>query len=177
MQHLDRPQQLLYLLARLASTLVVVSGLLVIVGWIIDDPFLRGGFSPSGITVKTNAGIAMLCCGLSLSLQCFNISVQTLRVARFLAVIAIVIGALTLAEHLFGWDLRIDQLLFHEPPGASATVSPNRMGPPATLMFILGGVALLLLQNSGARRAPRFDFSTPMAAVVLFIGIIPSLGF
>ncbi len=177
MQHLDRPQQLLHLLARFASAVVVLSGLLVIIGWVIDNPLLRGRFSPSGITVKTNAGIALLCCGLSLGLQCFNASPRTLRVARFLAVIALVIGALTFAEHLFGWNLQIDQLLFKEPPGASATVSPNRMGPPATLMFIFSGLALLFLQNSGARRAPRFDFSTPLAAVVLFMGIIPSLGF
>ena len=67
-----------------------------------------------------------------------------------------VIAALTFAEHLSGADLGIDQQLFDEPPGASATASPGRMGPPASLSFTLAGAALLLLdvRTRGGRVHP-----------------------
>src|SRR3954468_22166297 len=65
MQQLDSSRRFLYLLARCAAIFVAAAGVSVLVGWIVDNPFLRGGFSPEGITVKTNAGIGILCCGLS----------------------------------------------------------------------------------------------------------------
>ena len=55
------------------------------------------------------------------------------------------IGLLTLSEHVLGWNLHIDQLLFTEPAGALATNSPGRMGITASTDFVLFGAALLLL--------------------------------
>ena len=52
------------------------------------------------------------------------------------------LGALTLSEHLFGWNLGIDQLLATEVPGVARTASPNRMGPPASLSMTLLGLAV-----------------------------------
>jgi len=177
MQQLNRPRYFLYLLARLAAALVTAAAAMVIIGWIIGHPLLRSGVLPPGIIVKTNTGIALLFCGLSLGLQCFQVSRSVLRIARTLAFLALLLGALTLSEHIVGWNLGIDQLFFKESPGAVVTTSPNRMGPPSSLMFILSGLALLLLQNSGTRRLPKRDFASPLAAVVLVIGILCSLGF
>src|SRR5258706_11594215 len=145
MQPLDPQRYFLFRLARLAAALVTISGLAVIVGWIFNHPFLRGGFSPTGILVKTNSGIGLLCCGLALALQCFSNHKITLRISQAFASIALLIGALTLSEHIFGWNLGIDQLIFKEPAGDIATASPNRMGPPASVCFILSLIALLLL--------------------------------
>jgi signal transduction histidine kinase/CheY-like chemotaxis protein len=177
MQQLDRQRRFLYRLARCAAATVTAAGLAVIIGWIIDHPFLRGGFSPAAITVKTNAGIALLCCGLSLALQCFEIPRWALRLAQSLALLAFVLGALTLCEHLTDLDLGIDQLLFSEPAGQAATASPNRMGPPGCIMFMMAGVALLLLQSSSARQAPKRDLATPLAATIACIATISTLGY
>src|SRR6185436_8348764 len=177
MQQLDRPRRFLHLLARGAAALVAIAGLGVIIGWILGQPHLRAGLFPAGINVKTNTGVALLCCGLSLLIQCSSASRLPLRIARALAVLAILIGTLTLSEHVVGWDLRIDQLLFRESAGEIATVSPNRMGPPASISFTLSGLALLLMQSSGARPNPRRDLSTPLAIVVLILGLIASLGY
>src|SRR5258705_9453536 len=51
------------------------------------------------------------------------------------------------------------------------------MGPPASVCFILSGIALLLLQKSGAQKPPKRDISTPLAATVAFIALIPTLGY
>lgn len=57
------------------------------------------------------------------------------------------IGIATFSQHLFGWNLGIDQLLFVEPPGAAATASPRRMRPPASACFTLASIALVLLHG------------------------------
>jgi len=176
MQH-DPLRHRLHQLSRIAATLVTLSGLAVVIGWITNHPFLRGGFSPAGIYVKANTGIALLCCGVSLGLQTLTNSKTALRVAQFLAAFVLLLGTLTLSEHIIGWNLGIDQLLFKEPAGQAATVSPNRMGPPASACLILTGLALLLLQKSGAHGPPRRDFSTPLAASAAFIGVISTLGY
>src|SRR6267143_2123160 len=157
MQELDAARHRFHQLARIAATLVTLSGLAVVIGWIIKNPFMRGGFSPAGIYVKANTGIALLCCGISLGLQCFSNSRTAHRIAQVLAAFVLVLGALTLSQHIVGWNLGIDQLLFKEPAGQAATASPNRMGPPASTCFILTGLALLLLQKSGAQGPPKRD--------------------
>src|SRR5688572_9458484 len=107
MQHLDPPRRFLHRRARCAALLLSVSALVVIIGWIFDEPWLRGGFSPGGITVKANAGIALLCCGLSLGIQCFRVPRPLVRMAQALALLALSIGTLTFSQHLFGWELGI----------------------------------------------------------------------
>jgi hypothetical protein len=73
-------------------------------------------------------------------------------VRPFAALISL-LGALTLVEHLAGINLGIDTLLFDEAPGAVATTAPGRMGPPASISFLLLGAGLLLLGGGGARAA------------------------
>src|ERR1043165_5368553 len=107
MQQLDPPRRFLLLLARCAAAIVAAWGVAVILGWVLDNPELRGGFSPGGITVKTNAGIAFFCCGLALAFQSFRSNSFLIRIAHALAAVAMLLGALTLFEHLSGWDLGI----------------------------------------------------------------------
>ena len=82
------------------------------------------------------------------------------------------IGALTLSEHLVGWNLGIDELLASEPAGALATMSPNRMGPPASTSNVLLGVALCLGSTSRWRA-----LSHVLAFVTCVIAALPLMGF
>jgi signal transduction histidine kinase len=72
------------------------------------------------------------------------------RLAQACAVAVALLGLLSLSEWIFGWDLGIDQLLFHETAGAFGTPRPALMAPITALEFLLLGLALLLL-----------DFETP----------------
>ena len=124
----------------------VVAGL-ALWGWIADIHSFKTIYGP--ITMKTNAAIGLLLCGISLI---------ALRWSRGLsagcAAVAGILGALTLVEHVTGVDLHIDQLLAVEAPGAAATASPNRMGPIAATGFVLACVSLACLA-SGTTRAVR----------------------
>lgn len=135
--------------SRAASVFVMLVGALVLAGWLFDIDGFKGIYGD--ITMKANAALSLLLAGASL--WALNMNEQRTRARRaghVCAAFVALAGALTLSEHVVGWNLRIDQLLFTEAAGALATTSPGRMGPPASTCFTLTGVALLLLY---ARRA------------------------
>ncbi len=139
-----------FLSARALAAAALGIGSIGLLGWILDSDALKS-FLASSVTLKTNAALCFLFCGAALWISSYEDARRwQMRSARGLAAGAAALGALTLTEHIFGVNLGIDQLLFAEHPGATATASPNRMGPPASLCFALSGAALLLL-DSGPR--------------------------
>jgi diguanylate cyclase (GGDEF)-like protein/PAS domain S-box-containing protein len=131
-------------LTRSAAALICSIGLSVIVGWVFDVEALKGVF-PGFVSMKVNAAVAFVSAGLSLWLLPEAHGRRGAR--RFVegsALFILLIGALTLIEYLFGWNLGIDELLFTEPSGAVGTSSPGRMGFNTAVNFVLIGSALLL---------------------------------
>jgi signal transduction histidine kinase len=141
---------------------------MVLVGWTLQMPVLTGLFGT--ITMKTNAAISLLLCGMAVLL------IDRLRlVGGSLGVVAAGIGAVTLAEHVTGWDAGIDQALFTEAAGALATASPNRMGVNASISVMLGGTALLLLATRRPRAiaiGQRLSFAGVTLALLALAGYI-----
>jgi signal transduction histidine kinase/CheY-like chemotaxis protein len=140
--------------------------LVALAGWIVGLEELR---AVGGIAVKANASIALLLVGVALLFagrdrRAFSITAQILG-----ALSALIAGA-TLSQHLFGWDLGIDQLLFPEAPGALGTASPGRMGPPAATNIFLAGIAVVLLE--AGRRGARWYAQ----AIALAVSPVPLLG-
>lgn len=156
------------------ASLVTLFGFLVLLGWLLDLNVLKGGLA-AGITVKTNCGLAFLLSGVTLLLY---IQTEDRRdgsaIGRALGLAVFAIGASTLSQHLFSWDLGIDQLLFDEPRGEAATTSPNRMGPPASISFTLLGIAFLLLHSGNAARR---ELATKVALSVGLFALLPLLGY
>ena len=154
-------------LSRAAGVLLALLGALVLLGWRLDVPILMG--PGPGITMKANTAIAFILAGASLLLvEPGRRWPAFARTGQMLALGAGAIGAATLSQHLFGWNLGIDELLFTEAPGAAATMSPGRMGPPAALSFLLAGSSLLLVH------ARRSDGLVQLASAA--IGLIALLG-
>jgi signal transduction histidine kinase len=127
-----------------AGTFAAAVGALALTGWALDMDVLKG--AGGAITMKPNAALGLVVCGLSLRAY-----VSSRRAVRWLSpVLALVggaIGILTLSQHLFGWDLGIDELLFIEAPGSPATASPGRMGPVGSSSLAAAGVALLVMRR------------------------------
>ncbi len=134
-------------LARVGSTAIAVAALLVIVGWLTDSPDLRSLRLP-GPNLKTNAAVALLSAALANLLLIPPAGPWRQRTGMLLALVTSAIGGLTLLQHLLGLDLGIDQLLATEPPGAFATISPNRMGPPSATASLGLGLSLLLIDRA-----------------------------
>ncbi|MDO9537725.1 MAG: PAS domain-containing protein [Thermoplasmata archaeon] len=124
------------------------------------------------LTVKANTALLMIFAGSALLLLAVKDALGWRRRAgALLSTLIFLIGSLTLSEHLFGWNLGIDQLLAKEAPGAISTVSPNRMGPPASVCNIIIGAALLLVSFRRLTAVPY------MGLAVCIINIIPAVGF
>ena len=155
-----------------SAVVVTLAGCTGLAGWIFDLELLKGLFS-GGITMKANAALCLLLAGLALFLSLDGR--PSLRwPAGILGAVVAIVGGLTFGQHVFGWDLGIDQLMFSEPPGAAGTMKPGRMGPPASLSFLLGGISLLLLDVRTRRgHAPA---QWPALGVAL-IASLPLLGY
>jgi len=138
-----------------ACALGLVIGSLSLLGWIFDNHLLKSGLT-NQVTIKANTA-------LGLCLLAFSVLVVLLRVAgplwrrmaRAASAFVVVLGLVTLSQHIVGWDAGIDQLLFREGAGALATASPGRMGPPACISFMLLGMGCLLADSrTAAGRSP-----------------------
>src|SRR5690606_16239188 len=127
----------------------------------------------SPITMKANAALAFIATGVALWL-----SLDPMRrfgnLRSMTAVFAATVGGLTLLEHLTGWNIGIDQLLFREPAGEPATASPGRMGQPASSSFLCVGLGLLLLDRRV--RAHHYPFRyLPLIATT--ISLVSTVGY
>ncbi len=128
----------------------------------------------SSITIKTNSALCLLLLGTSLSLVATDGSDATRRwLARVLAAVAVLVGALTLSENVTGWDFGIDQLLAVEAPGALGVLSPNRMGMPGSIGMLLAGGSVLILSDRYRRSA---HAAQALALGVFVIGLVSSIG-
>ncbi len=122
---------------------MLLLGGLALSGWIFDINGLKSIYGP--ITMKANAAICLMLVAASVwALPRRNQSLYE-TLGQACAIAAGLIAFLTLSEHVTGFDLHIDQLLFSEAPGALATTSPNRMGITSSSCLTIFSVSLLFL--------------------------------
>jgi diguanylate cyclase (GGDEF)-like protein/PAS domain S-box-containing protein len=130
---------------------VAVMGCLVLFGWAFHIEWLKiivSGDRP----LKPNTALSFVISGTSLWLLLPGESRTRKRhIAHFLALLVTFIGAATMSEYLFGLNLWIDELLFNDPAGATATSLPGRMSVTSTATFLAIGLALLLLDRKTRR--------------------------
>lgn len=158
-------------IARVAGGCVIAVGLLVLAGWVFDIPFLKGPV-PGLVQMKADTAIGFLALGVALVLTTGEQSARSRRVARVLAGLAILIGAITLAEYLLGRNLGLDQLLFRDSSSVH-TVDPGRLAPQTAINFVLLGFALVLLSKDGAKSR----LVGPLTGISFVIGLFAVIGY
>ena len=147
----------------------MVIGLVVFAGWLFDVSDLKTIYAD--ITMKANTAVSLMLAGLSLFLLS-STGKSSRTIALGAAIACGVIGLLTLSEHIVGWDLHIDQLLFTEQPGALATISPGRMGITASSCFILLSTSMVLLHLGKA-----FTVVRTLTIIATLFSLIPVVGY
>lgn len=156
----------------------ILLGSLVLAGWALDVTALKSVF-PGLVTVKANTALGFVLAGVSLwLLRTEGVSGRRRQVAHACAAVVALLGLLTLGEHVLGWDLGIDQLLFREGPGAAGTSAPGRTSPNAAFGFLLIGIALLLLDvetRGGGRPAQALAAATALVSLLGYAYGVPSL--
>lgn len=130
------------------AAVVIVGGVLSIVGWVKTDARLIDWFA-AGITIKFNTAVGLTSAGLALLLAAFS---PKLKIpSSIFALLALLIGSLTILQYSLGVNFGIDTLFFNEPAGSPATTSPGRMGMPAATALTLIGTALIILNYQTLR--------------------------
>jgi PAS domain S-box-containing protein len=151
------------------SLYAVVGALVSLAGWTFDVPRLAD-WGSNGIATLPNTAVALAATGLSLAFA----RVERYRAARNLAVLPTLLAILTLIEHLSGVNLGIDTLILpNRVWGVTATVTPGRMGPPASLALTLLGAGLLILSSGRGRRyVPWLGAAAAAVALLTMTGYI-----
>ena len=164
----------LQLASRLACSLAILTGGLVLAGWLLDIAALKSVF-PGLVTMKANTALAFMLAGGSLwLLQREPTTRLRLRIARAAALLVILIGFLTLSEYFSGRDFGIDQLLFTESTeGLIGTSHPGRMAPASAISFLLIGLALFLLDMPRGQLFARWlTLATGLFSLISLVGYL-----
>ena len=131
-------------LVRAISAIVIVIGVLVLIGWVSGIEILARGH-PHSSPMRFNAALCLVVAGGGLWLTRTEGSKWRLKLARFCGVFIFTLAFLTLAEHAFGWDLHIDQLLWKDNWSQSQM---GRMAPITAISFCLAGIFFILYRAS-----------------------------
>jgi PAS domain S-box-containing protein len=138
--------------SKMLSLVGICIGVAALLGWILGIETLKR-VHPDLVTMKANTAICLILMGAAVWLsseeqpQPFR-----LHLARILAFVIVIVGALTFSEYVFGVDVGIDQVIFQESHESAGQSIPGRMGPASALIFMLLGGAVLMLDVRVGRR-------------------------
>ena len=160
--------------SRLAASVTIALGALVLIGWLLDIAFLKSVYA-NFVTMKANAALCFLLLGVSLWI--FHLedgaSIRK-RLVTLSAAVPVVIAGVTLLESAMGMQSGIDNMLFSDIPGALHTSFPSRMAPTDAINFLLLGVAMLF---AGMPKTERLHPTEILAASAFIIALFPFTGY
>jgi hypothetical protein len=149
-------------LAIVLGAYAVLGGLLSFFGWPLDVPRLTDWLN-DGVSIQPNACVLLMLSGAAVMLA----QSRAWRAVLVLGTLVGLGGALILLQYLVGADFGFNhQLLFGRTWGQNTTLTPGRVGPPASISFTCSGIALVLLGWTGLE--PR---STHWRRVVPMLGV------
>ncbi len=161
----NAPPSRLVAAARYAGVGVLLAGVLVMIGWLLDIEALKS-IVPGLATMKFNTALGFALAGSALLL----LHRGQRRGAQIGAGVVALIGLLTLAEYVFGTNIGLDEWLVQDT--RSTAQYPGRMSPATALGLCLLGSSLALL----ARRRWVLLAQT-MALVAAFIALLAVIGY
>jgi PAS domain S-box-containing protein len=164
-------------ITRCIGSAAIVVSVLVLLGWILDVAVLKSVI-PGANNMKVNSALGFLFSGLSLLLytvpsEYIQKKAIYARIGSFFAALTVLIGLLTLCEHVFNHNYGIDELLIRGETDWH-THSPGRMSWLTAINFSLLGFVLFLgnSQNTIKQRVIQYA-----ALFVLAIASLALLGY
>ncbi len=156
-----------------AASYAVIGGGISLAGWALDIERLTD-WRNDNISIFANTATCILMGGISLLLLIFRHGRPwRCTMTRLFAIAMALVGLLTIFELATNVNLGIDTLLFNRPWGQTATTAPMRMGPPASMSFLMLGTALLLATYGTASRR----IASGMAMFVVAIASLSLIGY
>ena len=137
-----------YWLARLAASVIVLTGALVLWGWNVDDEYLKSFMHIGRVATHPLVAMQFILAGAALLLlQAEPLSRWRRYVGVVLGSTVVVIAVLKLVGYQYNWERGVDTYLFYFKLGG------YRMSPNAAFSFLLIGLALVLMDVQVRGRA------------------------
>lgn len=152
-----------------AAVIIAAIGILVLLGWQLNNLFLKQIF-PKLVAMNPMAALAFIFCGVALLLR--EQRGYKRSIATGLAIVVIVVALVRIAAVAGLFDIGIDRLLFNSKiqttiySGATSQVVPH-----AAFAFLLSAISLLLLMNN------RIAAAQWLALPVNGMGILSLIGY
>jgi PAS domain S-box-containing protein len=169
---------LLQALSHNVGVVVALTGLVAILGWLLNIPVLKSVL-PGLPTMKVNTALNFVLGGTTLWLWHWQSAIKQgclRKRVRFLgfsfSLLIILIALLTLIQYVFPINLGIDELFLRQPEPIGSDAMPGRMAPNTALALLLTGAALLGLQQKSRNLVIQ-----ALAAGSWFIGFLGLIGF
>lgn len=158
-----------------ASAITVLLAAAALLGWIIDSPTLRSLIA--GLWQMTPFTAAcLIICGVALGAIHYGVwragegVSWVLLAGQVMALVVAVVGAVMLAEYIFGADLLLDRIFFPTAIQSTARFHPGRSSAASSVAFIFAGVSLFLLGQSGTRARQAAQLTILPSGLIGFAG-------
>ncbi len=164
--------QELYHISELLSIIIIISGIILLMGWLFNVPIFK---SLSFLfPIKADAAICFIFIGISLwLLQTKRANQINIITAKTLALVVLIIGSLALIEYLKGINLGIDQILFIELPGTLNSSLPAHIASITALNLVLIGSSILTMDNNiKIRWWPLFQIIIIAEGLIAFLAVL-----
>ncbi len=149
------------------SVLVMIIAVVGLYGWLGDYYQLRSIFSWT-VSMKANTALGLLLAGSCCLLLSQQQDVPYWQwLGKGLALLVVLLGGITTAQYVLGFNAGIDQLLLTAPVNEVLSPYPGRMSLMSALSFLLLGSALLLLEKPRAWSAVQL-----LALIVLLLALL-----
>jgi serine phosphatase RsbU (regulator of sigma subunit) len=161
--------------AQLAGAFVLLVGVLVLAGWMLERTPL-GRLHPRWIGMPANTALGLVVGAVALRLAGKEQPEPwRRRLALACAGLTVLLGLLTLGEYLLDRNLGLSQLLGGEPPAVGETGAPEQLRPIISLVLLPIGLALVLWWLSPLGSPWPAQSLTLGAAFLSFFALIGSL--
>ncbi len=134
---------------RVIGLLSVITGLIVMLGWVLNVPPMKVIF-PESIAIRFNAALCFVFLGAGLIIAQTKPTLFNRLLFNFFGISVALIGLLTLCQDIFHFSAGIDQFFVHDDTAVSYSFPyPGRMAFNASVNFFLLGIGFLAV---GVRR-------------------------
>jgi PAS domain S-box-containing protein len=159
-----------YITSATLGAIATAAAIAVLAGWWLDVPALRNVF-PGFVSMKPNAAVALGLTGVSiLFYRRRDLTPRGVQILHYLLGATSLIAILTLFEHVTGWGLGIDQLLFADPE--SGLTPPGRMAVTTAVSLLLLNGAIYL-----ARQPDQYNWAQALTGAAMFIATLNGVGY
>ncbi len=162
--------------ARTASAIAASVGLLVLIGWWLEQKFLTSFLSFGTGSMEVDAAFCFFLSGISLWLSLTREEEEKIAptiLSKVCAIAVLSIALFTISQYVFEWDFRIDELLHRDFLNGLGIIHWEGMGINTALTFIVLGRALeLVCQPKTYRNYWYAQVFTLIAALISLQAII-----